>query len=108
MFDLNQFQREHKKWTDHNFPDAPAWQSFVGAVEELGELAHAFLKLTQGIRGAKEEHIAEMRDAIGDVIIYLSHFCNVHGFLLSKIIDETWTEVRKRDWKKYPGNGVEK
>jgi len=64
------------------------------------------LKREQGIRG--HEHDAEARDAIGDIIIYLLHFCSFNGWSMAEIINETWEQVRKRDWIKYPGDGVSK
>lgn len=103
---LDIIQAEHKKWTDKNFPGAPAWQSFVGMTEELGELAHAFLKNEQGIR-LNEDHEMKMKDAIGDIIIYSLHFCSLHNWQLSDIIRDTWQEVRERDWQKNKKNGLE-
>lgn len=125
MFDLEQFQREHKQWTDHNFPKAQPWESLTGAVEEAGELAdalaanlglsqsfgrlsHGFLKHQQRIRGTAEQHCEEMQDSIGDIVIFLSHFCNIFGFSLDRIMTETWGRVSKRDWIKHPVNGVDK
>jgi len=103
MIDLDHIQTEHRVWTDHNFPNAPSDDSLIGAFEEMGELAHAHLKRKQGIRG--NNHEAEARDAIGDIIIYLLHYCTSNGWKMSDIIQETWDEVSKRDWIKNPENG---
>jgi NTP pyrophosphatase (non-canonical NTP hydrolase) len=104
MIDLDRIQEQHRIWTDYNFPDAPDHHSLIGAFEEMGELAHAWLKREQGIRG--HEHDAEARDAIGDIIIYLLHFCTSNGWRMSEIIQETWDQVQKRDWVKFPTSGA--
>jgi len=103
--DLDVIQREQLAWMLHNFPDATVNQAVLGVCEEAGELAHAQLKFEQGIRGDKGDHEAEARDAVGDICIYLFHWCNLMGFQLFDIIRETWDQVKQRDWQKFPGNG---
>ena len=100
---LNRIQEEHRVWTDYNFPDAPDYHSLIGAMEEMGELCHAWLKREQGIRGNGHEEKA--RDAIGDIILYLLHFCSRNGWQMSDIIQETWDGVKVRDWKANPETG---
>lgn len=107
MKKLSKIQEEHLDWSLHNFGEAPIWMSLVGLTEELGELSHAYLKHIQGIRN-NENHVEKMQDAIGDIVIYLIDFCNKCGFDLSHIIERTWSEVKKRDWRKYPENGLTK
>jgi NTP pyrophosphatase (non-canonical NTP hydrolase) len=103
---LRQLQEEQKKWVQHNFPGFLDYYPLLGAVEELGELAHAHLKMVQGIRGTREEHLEKAQDAIGDVIIYLSNYCTAMGFDFQKILETTWDEVKQRDWKRFPKDGV--
>lgn len=150
-------------WVAHNFPDnhyPPPEESLIGCIEEVGELAHSQLKEVQAIRGTKEEHIANGKDAIGDLIVYLlgvmSHkgipnmrpvlspsndlsnairrlagavgrlsehpsrerislvvwyaedYCRLRGWDFTAIVNDTWREVRQRDWKKYPHDGLTK
>lgn len=102
-FDLRLVQEEQKDWAHRNFGDQEPWDSLLGVVEELGELAHAELKQKQGIRGKTD---AEAKDAVGDMCIYLMGYCNAKGFDLQTIIKETWGEVRKRDWNKHKKTGV--
>lgn len=75
MIDWAQLIKERDEWVARNFPpiprEIPGNDSILGCIEELGELTHGFLKLKQGIRGTPEEHNAAMRDAVGDLIIYL-------------------------------------
>lgn len=109
--ELNRVQRELLAWQKHNFPKNSSWQSLLGVGEELGELNHAYLKRSQGIRGTEEEHIAKMRDAIGDIMVYLIDFANKVGeesgkkFNVEEILQETWQHVSSRDWVKFPKNG---
>lgn len=102
LYDL---QEEVSEWGQHNFPNTNAEQQLLGVVEELGELCHARLKAMQGIRGTVAEHEEAEMDAIGDMIIFLTRYCDFKGFNLHYIIEKTWNEVRARDWIKFPKNG---
>ena len=101
---LDELQEDVCRWTCHNFPKAPPHQPLLGIVEEVGELSHAHLKLEQGIR-TDENHVLKAKDAVGDIIIYLLHYCNIHGWNLNEILQDTWASVRKRDWPKHPKTG---
>lgn len=104
---FRQLQDEQRPWVQHNFPGREAYYPLLGAVEELGELAHAHLKGIQGIRGTKEEHDAKAKDAVGDTIIFLADYCSAKGFDLQEIMEETWGRVKKRDWQKDKQHGGE-
>ena len=99
MKSLGEIQREQGEWAARNFHDKKAYQPILGAAEEVGELAHAYLKMEQGIRGTRAEHEAAMKDAIGDCAIFLMDFCNQMGWSYGEIIETTWNHVKKRDWK---------
>lgn len=103
---LEIFQNNLKEWINNNFPNKPAWQPLLGMVEEIGELSHSFLKQEQGIRGTFNEHEEKMKDAIGDIIIFLIHFCIIKNWQIEEILENTWKEVRNRDWIKNKINGV--
>lgn len=106
MSDLTQMQAEHREWAERNFGiGRPSWQPLLGALEELGELAHAHLKDVQGIRGTSDDHRAAKIDAVADVIIYLTDYCNLEDIDLRGAVLDTWTEVRARDWRADPTNG---
>lgn len=91
-------QDQQRPWVKHNFGDRPAYYPLLGAVEELGELAHAHLKQEQGIR-TTEDHEANAKDAVADTIIFLADYCSSRGWDLQEIVEVTWADVRKRDWK---------
>ena len=107
-FDLRDFQKAVVEWAAYNFGNQDKEEPFLGLVEEMGELSHAFLKLRQGIRGDVNDHLDEIRDAIGDWVIFCAAFCDKMGLDLEDCISKTWGEVRGRDWKKYPENGITK
>lgn len=102
---LVELQEEVKRWTEHNFPDTTSDQAMLGVVEEVGELAHAILKSQQNIR-MNEDHEAHIKDSIGDIVIFLAHYCIKKGYDLDSIVNLTWAHVSRRDWKKFPTNGV--
>lgn len=105
MFDLDKVQTENAEWVTRNFNGKnDDTTSFMGMVEELGELAHVRLKRQQGIR-AIQAYAEE--DAIGDLAIYMLHYCTTRGWKLSQIIDYVWNQVKQRDWVAFPRNGVD-
>jgi len=101
---LTDLQDERDAWIKHNFPNDELVDSIMGAVEELGELAHHYLKQKQGIRIA--EHEKEMADAVADTVIFLAGVCSHLGLDYGVLVRDTWEEVRKRDWQLYPVNGI--
>ncbi len=98
--DLQKIQAEQKVWSEKNFSNKKPYQPILGASEEVGELAHAYLKMEQGIRGTREEHVAAMKDAVGDCVIFLMDLCNQMDWSFEEIVDGTWNHVKQRDWKK--------
>lgn len=96
---ISEVNEELKPWVEHNFPDSPAWMPLLGAGEEIGELYHSFLKRAQGIR-LEENHDAKIRDAIGDIVIYLLHFCMLEGIDFEGEVAGAWNNVvKKRNWR---------
>lgn len=95
---LKRLQEEVKVWRGKNFGEQPSWISLLGAVEELGELAHAHVKEVQGIR-MSEDHIENAKDAVGDIVIYLADYCGERGFDFEEVVKKTWEQVKKRNWK---------
>ena len=112
---FGQLQKEHKEWADRNFPNNKPHTPLLGLMEELGEMAdvvlatsivgriaHSHLKAEQGIRGSKEQHAAKIKDAIGDMLVFLCNYCTRNDYDLQEIIEEVWAEVKQRDWNKNP------
>jgi len=103
--DLYQLQTEVSEWAARNFPSAMPHQPLLGAAEEIGELSHAHLKMEQGIR-TNEDHMLGKVDAIGDVVIFLAHYCHLNGLNLGSCIYNTWEKVKQRDWTTKKSDGV--
>jgi len=107
--DTATLQSDLKKWLAYNFPNATSDQQLKGVVEELGELCHADLKSEQGIRGYnnKEKTMHKMKDAIGDLVIFLINYCNVKEISFTECLNLAYFEIKKRDWIKNPdGNKI--
>jgi NTP pyrophosphatase (non-canonical NTP hydrolase) len=106
IVNLKKFQEEQKEWSERNFPviGNHNYRPLLGVMEELGELAHAHLKAEQGIR-TNQNHLEAKIDAIGDIVIYLSDYCNKEGLSLNDCINDTWSKVKQRDWNKNKING---
>lgn len=102
---LEQLQKEGWDWVKHNFSASldKTYQPLLGVAEEVGELCHAHLKMELGIRNTSK---ADKEDAIGDIIIYLADYCNHNGINISKALTTAWETASKRDWIKYPKNGL--
>lgn len=101
MSSFQQIQKEQQEWAERNFGSSrKPYQPILGAAEEVGELSHAFLKMDQGIRGSKEEHLEAMKDAVADCSIFLMDLCNQMGWDYETLVQKTWDQVKSRDWNK--------
>jgi len=91
---LSEIQAELKVWTIYNFGKQESIIPIMGMIEELGELTHAHLKELQGIR--KSDFLADKKDAIADITIYLLNYFNcidkdislIENTILDKHIDD--------------------
>lgn len=54
----------------------------------------------------EEEMKAKVADAIGDLVVYSSDLATGIGVGLEGCIEGAWNDVRERDWKAFPQNGV--
>lgn len=100
LIPLKIMQGEACAWVLKNFGHRPAYHPLLGAVEELGELAHAHLKGEQGIReGAiKGKAEAMAKDAVADTVLFLMDYCSANGWDFGVILKTTWEHVREREW----------
>lgn len=101
--DLITLQAEIGKWADKNFGEhTPSYHPLLGVGEEVGELNHAHLKGEQQIRAGSDpqEIFLKKSDAIGDIVIFLMHYCYIERLTLENCIRDAWNEVKDRDWTK--------
>jgi NTP pyrophosphatase (non-canonical NTP hydrolase) len=81
---------DHPTWEFNNFGEQEPIKPLLGMQEEIGELSQAVLKHSQGIRSGTEEEVKDkIRDAIGDVVVYLISFCNKANVGLLQVIADT-------------------
>ena len=102
---FKQLQIEVSAWSEKNFPNNKPHHPLLGLQEEVGELAHAHLKMEQGIRGTRERHLAAKDDAVGDIVVYLADYCSRNFIDLQSVVESVWGQVKNRDWKQNPMNG---
>ncbi len=95
MVNLTKLQQEVEEWHYETFGDSPSWSYLLGLQEELGELSHAYLKRFQHIR-VDEDHSLAIKDAVGDIIIFLLGFCSSEGISLEDELETTWIKVKSR------------
>ena len=104
--DLDATQQKLNIWLDYNFPDTNSDQQLKGVMEELGELCHADLKAVQRIRGYTEDNATEeIKDAVGDIVIYLMNYCNTKGISFKDSVEMAYNTVICRNWIKDPKGG---
>lgn len=107
MKELREIQQEQAEWAEKNFGSQKAHEALLGVVEEVGELAHAQLKFEQGIRGFQDTKKFDetAKDAVGDIMVYLMNYCTINGWSMTKILNDVWEDVSKRDWVVDPQGG---
>src|SRR5882757_7645845 len=95
---LDRLQYDVLQWQARNFPDCAEWELALGVCEEAGELAQCVLKLHRRMR--KEEFDeAKLKDAVGDIVVFLIGVCGARGWRLSEVVSSTADEVLRRSWR---------
>lgn len=82
------------------FVDAPDGRSITSS---LGRLAHHTLKLSQGIRGGKTEHLVALREECARALHAMS---DGNPGDLEPIVQAVWNVVKLRDWRRAPRDGA--
>lgn len=106
MIDLK--QKEFAAWQEHNFGKGIGVSDMIhGMAEEVGEMAHWYLKGKQGIRGATPELAKEkMADAFCDTVVFGLQAMTALGLDAEEELRKVFKEVLARDWTKNPnGDG---
>lgn len=70
LLELDRIQVARDEWASEQFGETKIWHAAAGIWEESGELAHAYLKSAQNIRGTASQHRRKAMDAIGDIFIF--------------------------------------
>jgi NTP pyrophosphatase (non-canonical NTP hydrolase) len=102
---LGRLQEDFNVWHDHNFKDSNELETIAGLAEEAGEVCRAAVKMSQGIRGTREDWMDELEKECGDVFIKLMDVAGFYGFDLTTAIQARWKSVRQRNWVDDPSKG---
>jgi len=74
----------------------------LGGAEEFGELARAVVKMEDGIRGTREEWLAELSKELGDTVLKCCGIAHRHALDLHDCVWNRWADgpkpIRERDW----------
>lgn len=94
-------------WKQYNFGGTEVADMMLGMSEEVGEMAHWYLKGKQGIRGITTSQAKEkMADAFADTVIFGIQAMSGIGLNAEDILEKVLVEVLARDWKNNPdGSG---
>ncbi len=97
---LDLLQARFAAWHERNFGKMDDTFHITKLFEEAGEAAHAVIRLYHKAQGKKVNSCSEanLRDALGDVVIILMNLANNHGWSLGEIIQEVSDEVLARDY----------
>jgi len=69
---------------------------FVKLIEEAGELSNGILKNDK----------AEIKDAIGDIVVVLTSIAHLNGFTIEECINSAYDVIKNRTGKMIDGNFV--
>lgn len=73
MFSFTKLQEEQKPWVARNFPNRDKGDPLFGMFEEYAELLIA-------------DNLDEVKDAVADISIFLTDFCNTNDLNLDQIL----------------------
>lgn len=99
--EISNFQKEVYDWVIENFPNMKSEDELIGISSEFGELCHHFRDRKNHVKGVTEYHDAEIKDAVGDMLLNLLCFCEMENINSYKCLLESWNLVRIRSYKKY-------
>lgn len=100
--ELDALQYRVDVWSGNNFGALPDTFHITKLTEEVGEAAHAVVRLFHESQGKKVNPKSEenLKDALGDIMVILMNLANNHGWALGNIIQEVADEVLARDYTK--------
>ena len=100
IFNLEHTQALFKAWSLRNFGELPDTFHITKLTEEVGEAAHAVVRLYHQEQGKRINPKSEenLKDALGDIMIILMNLANNHDWSLGEIFQETTNEVLTRDY----------
>lgn len=106
MIELKTMQKDIARWRKKNFPHSgTVGIQMIGVMEEVGEVCHLILKKDQKIRGpslmSNRQWKEEMKDGVGDIVVYLMNLCTLASIDIEEAIKSTVEMVLARDWDEW-------
>jgi NTP pyrophosphatase (non-canonical NTP hydrolase) len=81
-------------WQANEYPQSSVWTDVAGIAEEFGELASTQIDILVGRQPDKfETNEDAMKDAIGDILVYLGQLASKHGLTLEECYESATEEV---------------
>jgi hypothetical protein len=75
------------------------------AIHALGRVSHHMLKMAQGIRGSREDHVRAVHDCLVTLFYTLLRLCESADLHLENCVAAAWRQVRLRDWQNKSKDG---
>lgn len=98
MTDLDKLQEQLFQWQTRKYPMSNVWTDIAGIAEEFGELASTQIDIMVGREPDKfEDNDEAMKDAIGDMMVYLGQLASKHGLSLEECYEHAAVEVQDDD-----------
>lgn len=89
-------------WMHRNLPNTTVDTRMHALTEEVGEVARCLAKMNDGMRGTREEWMAELHKEIGDVFITLVMLTSKLDLDFWEVVNERWETIRQKDLVKDP------
>ena len=70
------------------------------------DIVMSIVYISDSIRDLCLQSIIYSESALERIIIHIKQICHLKNYDLSTIVNDTWNDVSKRDWIKFPNNGV--
>lgn len=87
------------EWRARNFDAIAPGNLLLGVAEEFGELCKASRDEMLG------KPSTDTKDAIGDTVLYLAAYCRERGWAVRECVELAWSQVRERDYRRWPLTG---
>jgi NTP pyrophosphatase (non-canonical NTP hydrolase) len=95
---LTELQLSLFAWQQENYPNSTVWTDIAGIAEEFGELASTQIDVMIGREPEKFDSNEEaMKDAIGDVLIYLSQLASKHNISFAQALHSASAEIQDEE-----------
>ena len=90
-----------------NWHRTEAYGDLLLAFKHAGVMADMHYTMELAATPSMHHYFREkLLDSIRNMVFYLAKYSKANGISIKQAIFDTWEEVKKRDWRKNPENGV--